>query len=97
MFLKKRIRDICDQHGANLKALILDASAVNDLDSSADTAMHQLSVELKQRGVAFYIAGIKAPVREVMMRSGLYEALGGDHFFFTIDAAVKRYQEKSGR
>jgi SulP family sulfate permease len=95
VFLKKKIRDICDQHGTNLKALILDASAVNDLDSSADTAMHQLSDEFKQRGITFYIAGIKAPVREVMMRSGLYETLGGDHFFFTIDAAVKRYQEKT--
>jgi SulP family sulfate permease len=95
VFLKQRIRDICEQHGANLKALILDASAVNDLDSSADTALHQLSDELKRSGTAFYIAGIKAPVRDVMMRSGLYETLGGDHFFFTIDAAVKRYQEKT--
>jgi len=94
VFLKKRISDICEQHGAELKALVLDASAVNDLDSSADTALHQISDEFKRRGVALFIAGVKAPVREVMRRSGLYEALGGDHFFFTIDAAVKRYQDK---
>jgi SulP family sulfate permease len=95
VFLKATIHDICKQHQGDLKALILDASAVNDLDSSADTALHQLSDEFKQKGIAFYIAGIKAPVREVMRRSGLYGTLGGDHFFFTIDAAVKRYQEKA--
>ena len=39
---------------------------------------------------------MKAPVREVMRRSGLYETLGGDHFFFTIDAAVRRFQEREG-
>jgi len=58
--------------------------------------LHQLSAEFKKKGITFYIAGIKAPVREVMKRSGLYSTLGGDHFFFTIDAAVKRFQEKTG-
>ena len=94
-FLKETIHDICERHRADLKAIILDASAVNDLDSSADTALHQLSDEFRKRGITFYIAGIKAPVREVMQRSGLYTLLGGDHFFFTIDAAVKRFQELS--
>jgi SulP family sulfate permease len=93
VFLKEKIHEICQRHEADLKAIILDASAVNDLDSSADTALHQLSDEFKKKGITFYIAGIKAPVRKVMQRSGLYSILGGDHFFFTIDAAVKRFQE----
>jgi SulP family sulfate permease len=96
VFLKRRIREICRLHAGRLRALILDASAVNDLDSSADTALHQLSQEFKKLGIEFYIAGVKAPVRAVMQRSGLYSALGGDHFFFTIDAAVRRFQEKQG-
>ncbi len=95
VFLKEKIHEICLQHAASLKALILDASAVNDLDSSADTALHQLSAEFKQKGIEFYIAGVKAPVRDVMKRSGLYAVLGSDHFFFTIDAAVKRFQDRT--
>jgi SulP family sulfate permease len=90
-FLKAKAREVCQQYGDSLKAIILDASAVNDLDSSADTALHQISAEFKSREIEFYIAGIKGPVRKVMQRSGLYDVLGGDHFFFTIDAAVKRY------
>jgi sulfate permease, SulP family len=96
VFLKEKIHEICARNEDDLKAIILDASAVNDLDSSADTALHQLSDEFKKKGITFYIAGVKAPVREVMKRSGLYSTLGGDHFFFTIDAAVKRFQEKTG-
>ncbi|MBL8269628.1 sulfate permease [Steroidobacter sp.] len=96
VFLKERIHEICDRYEGQLHALILDASAVNDLDSSADTALHQLSEEFKRKGIEFYIAGVKAPVRKVMQRSGLYERLGGDHFFFTIDAAVRRYLDKTG-
>lgn len=96
VFLKQRVHEICDTYGPDLRALILDGSAINDLDSSADTALHQLSDEFKKKGISFYIAGVKAPVREVMRRSGLYETLGGDHFFFTIDAAVRRFQEREG-
>lgn len=95
VFLKERIHEICRRYEGELRALILDASAVNDLDSSADTALHQLSDEFKKQGIEFYIAGVKAPVREVMQRSGLYSTLGGDHFFFTIDAAVRRFLDKS--
>lgn len=95
VFLKEKVHEILREHGANLKALILDGSAVNDLDSSADTALHQLSAEFRKNGIEFYIAGVKAPVRDVMKRSGLYAVLGSDHFFFTIDAAVKRFQDKT--
>ncbi|MEA3409977.1 MAG: SulP family inorganic anion transporter [Pseudomonadota bacterium] len=90
-FLKARLGEIREQEGAALSAIILDASAINDLDSSADTALHQIARDLKRSGIELYVAGVKGPVRRVMMRSGLYELLGADHFFFTIDAAVKRY------
>jgi SulP family sulfate permease len=93
-FLKAKIRELLQSHGDTLQALILDASAINDLDSSADTALHQIAADFKKRGIEFYIAGVKGPVRKVMKRSGLYDVLGGDHFFFTIDAAVKRIQRE---
>ena len=91
-FLKAKMREIRVRHGASLKAIILDASAVNDLDSSADTALHQIVADFKRHDIQFYVAGVKGPVRRVMKRSGLYDVLGGDHFFFTIEAAVNRYQ-----
>ena len=91
-FLKHKIRDVLRQGEGGLKAIILDASSVNDLDSSATTALHQIARNLQERRIEFFMAGVKGPVREVMIRSGLYNLLGGDHFFFTIDAAVKRYQ-----
>jgi SulP family sulfate permease len=90
-FLKAKMREIREQHGAALKAIILDASAVNDLDSSADTALHQIVEDFQRHDIQFYVAGVKGPVRRVMKRSGLYDVLGGDHFFFTIEAAVNRY------
>lgn len=95
-FLRKTLRFL-SQADHQLKAVVLDASAINDLDSSADRALQILVKQFRDRGIDLYIAGIKEPVRDVMQRTGLYETLGANHFFYTIDAAVKRFQlrEKS--
>ena len=94
-FLKEKLYELVESNEYKFSALILDATSVNDLDSSADTALREVVDNFKKRGIEIYIAGVKAPVREVMKRSGLYQLVGGDHFFYTIDAAVKRYESKS--
>ncbi len=96
-FLKDKLYEIVENCDHPLKAIILDASSINDLDSSANKALHEIARDYKRRHIELYIAGLKAPIREVMKRSKLYEVLGADHFFFTIDAAVKRYQLKHGQ
>lgn len=93
-FLKEKLYELLESDQHHFSALVLDASSVNDLDSSADTALREVSLDFQRRGIDIYIAGVKAPVREVMKRSGLYDILGADHFFYSIDAAVKRYQSK---
>ncbi len=80
VFLKERLHEICDRYEGELQALILDASAVNDLDSSADTALHQLSDEFKKKGITFYIAGVKAPVRRSCDARGCTARWAATHF-----------------
>lgn len=70
--------------------VVLDATAVNDLDSSGDTAFREIYRDLNRSGIALYIAGVKGPVRDVLKRSGLYDQIGAQQFFYTVDAAVKR-------
>ena len=89
-FLKEKLREIEETRRGELKAVVLEASSINDLDSSADAALHQIADDYANRGIELYIANVKGPVRDVMKRSGLYDQLGADHFFFSVDAAVKR-------
>lgn len=93
-FLKDKLTEVVEGYNYLLQAIILDASSINDLDSSADTALNEIAADLKKRDIALYIAGVKGPVRDVMKRSGLYDALGAERFFFTIDAAVRRFESK---
>lgn len=96
-FLKDKFTEMVENYHGPLQAIILDAASINDLDSSADTALTEIVTELKKRDIPLYIAGVKGPVREVMKRSGLYDALGAERFFFTINAAIKRFESQRNR
>jgi len=89
-FIKETLRNIRKDQGDRLKAVVLDAGSINDLDSTADAVLQEVAEEFLDRGIGLYIAGVKGPVRDVMKRSGLYHKLGANRFFYTVDAAVRR-------
>jgi SulP family sulfate permease len=71
-----------------LKAVVLDASSINQLDSSADTAMHEMLRDYSERNIAVIFANVKGPVMDVMQRSGFVEKLGKDNYFLTVHDAM---------
>jgi sulfate permease, SulP family len=77
----------------NPQYFILDAGQLNNLDSSAVHALHDLVEELKSLGVTFFLANMIGPVRDTLFRSGLVKQIGADHFFLTVadawDAALE--------
>ncbi len=87
-FLRRTLQR-CESAAAEcLRAVVVDASAMNELDASADAALHAILEDFSQRGVRFVMAGVKGPVMDVMRRSGFDVALGRDHFFLTVHHAV---------
>jgi SulP family sulfate permease len=91
-YVSDRIRRIEETEGGRLRVLVLDASSINDLDSSADRALQELAEDYGRRGVELYIANAKGLVRDVMRRSGLFDRLGPERFFLSTHEAV-RYAE----
>jgi SulP family sulfate permease len=92
-YIQERIRQIEEAEGGRLRALVLDAGSINDLDSSADRALQELAEDYGRRGVELYIANAKGLVRDVMRRSGLFDRLGPERFFLSTHEAV-RYAER---
>lgn len=84
-FLKDSLRALEAEHRPEV--VILDASAMNQIDASADSALHDLARDYAERGVALRLARVKRPVRDVLERSGFVAAYG-DQLFLTIDDAV---------
>lgn len=87
-FLKDTLKKEEARMNSPLRALVLDASSINQLDSSADTALHELLRDYRDRNIQIYLANVKGPVMDVMQRSGFAEKLGLTHFFTTVYNAM---------
>ena len=87
-FLRNKIKTISAQAETPLRAIVLDASGMNQLDASADVALHELATVYRERGVELVLSNVKQPVYEVMERSHLIELVGPDAFFMDTHEAV---------
>jgi SulP family sulfate permease len=83
-FTKDRIRHVTDAAGP--RALVLDMSGVNDIDSSAVETLTELIEELEGRDVAVHLASVKGPVRDVLRRTVVPDRIAGEHV--DVDHAV---------
>lgn len=94
-FVKRRVHSLVADSGDDLRAVVLDASGVNDIDTSAVEALTELLVELDEQGIAVHLASTKGPVRDVLMRAGTYQQLG-DRVHDQVHDAVEALTPASG-
>jgi len=70
------------------RAVIIDSSAWYQIDVTSVDTIGQLLKELNGKGIDVYLADVHVPVLESGRQMGLLEAIGEDHLFPTVDAAV---------
>lgn len=87
---KEFILERSHEAGRPVRAVVVDGSSVNDLDTTAIDALSSLLKALEEEGVELYLTGLIGPVRETMERSGLRARFGPGHFFRNPHHAVKR-------
>jgi SulP family sulfate permease len=68
------------------RALVLDASGINDVDATGVEMLDELLPELDERGVTLHLSDVKGPVRDVLRRAGLWDRLGTRIHSSTHDA-----------
>ncbi len=82
-FLKESLARLEDEgftgEQAPLKAVVIDATTVTRIDSSALTALAELHQDYKERGVELYIANLRGPVRDALERAHLVKVFGERH------------------
>lgn len=88
-FLKETIHRLERGCTEPLRAIVINAASINNLDASAADALHEIVEDLRARSVELYFAEVREPVREIMRRAGLIELLGEEHLFLTVRRAVE--------
>jgi SulP family sulfate permease len=77
-----------------IKAVIIDARSINDMDTTAIEALQSVTETLDDWNIELHFAGLKTPVQMLLNRSGLARKLGGTHFHRSPHMAVKYLLEK---
>ncbi|MDH5369808.1 MAG: solute carrier family 26 protein [Gammaproteobacteria bacterium] len=93
-FLKDLVKSHVTNAKTKLKAIVIEAASINQLDASADAVLHELHEELAAANIKLYFANVKGPVMDVMQRSGFDKKLGIDHFFLDLMDAVNNAKNR---
>jgi SulP family sulfate permease len=92
-FLKETLQRMLREASAPVHAVVLNASTINHLDSSADSALHEIAIDFREHGIELFFANVRGPVMDVMERSGLVDLVGRDHFHMSVTRAVSQARE----
>ncbi len=94
-FFKKQLMGFVNEKEGCLKGVILNAEAINNIDSSAARMLSQVIANLCERGLKFYISGAIGPTRDTIFTSNIINELQKEHLFVSIAEAVAYFDDPS--
>lgn len=87
-YFRKQLFQEIQLKGKTLKGIILNAEAINYIDSSAAAMLAKVIQEVHQKNIEFYIAGAIGPTRDIIFSSGIINELHKEYLFVKTKEAV---------
>ena len=88
-YFKRQLYKQVDLKGSQLKFVILNAEAINYIDSSGAAMLERIVKDLRKKGIQFFISGAIGPTRDIFKSSGLIDIIGKENLFVRILEAVE--------
>ena len=92
-FFRNKIEELTEGKEGQLKAVIISADSMNNIDSSGIHALEEVTEDLRKRGIRLFLIGLKGPVRDALERSGFTQKLGKENIFLRIQDAVHQLDQ----
>ncbi len=96
-YFRSQLQRQINRKGPGLKFIILNAEAINYIDSSAVFMLKAFIRDLKRDGIQFLMAGAIGPTRDILFSSGLIEEIGQDNLFVRTYEAFEFASSASGK
>ena len=77
-----------------VRAVLMDAEPINFVDTTAGDMLIKLHAELASRNIGFGLSRVRDPVRELLRRQGVEEALGAENFYDSITEGVDAFHQR---
>jgi sulfate permease, SulP family len=88
-YISHRIRELVDEAPEPVRAFVLDAAGMADIDFTGARALDETVKDLRRRGIAVGVARASGLVPKDLRRSELLKDLGADHVYSDVESAVK--------
>ena len=95
-FFKRRLWAAVDGAPKPVRHVVLDASAISDIDASAEVALREVLDGLHERSIELHVARATDELRDRFDDVGLTKQIGPDRFHGTVTAAVMACQGTHG-
>jgi len=92
--LGQRMRALLNEHSP--RVIVLDLSAVPNLEFTALRMLTDGEEKLREEGTMLWLVAMNPDVLTVVQHSPLWERLGRERMFFTLEQAVEKYQSETG-
>ena len=92
-FFKKELLNQVELKGNKLELIIINAEAINYIDSSALTMLEKLCVDIKNSGVKIMISGAIGPIRDIIFNHKLIKIIGPENLAIKTSEAVNLYND----
>jgi MFS superfamily sulfate permease-like transporter len=91
-FFAEQVRKLVEQQPAPLRWLVIDASAITELDYSAACAVVELHQDLAKIGVILALIVVPEFHQGVLVRMGMVDVIGEEHIFESRDDCIQGYR-----
>ncbi len=90
-YFKKKMEHLISEK-EKLELLIISAEGINYIDSSAAHELKQLIIEIKKNNIQVNIVAAIGPVRDIMKKSNLFEELGVQNIFNSVEESIQHFR-----
>ena len=94
-YFKRKLLQLIKAKGSSLKGIILNAEAINYIDSSAAQMLIKVIKKVHDSDIEFYIAGAIGPTRDIIFSSDIIKELGKEYLFARTQEAVSYFDDRT--
>lgn len=92
-YFKKELQKHVAHKGKNLELIIINAEAINYIDSSALNMLEKVCTDLKETGLQIMMVGAIGPIRDIIYDHTLIQIIGSENLFIKTSEAVNTFLE----
>ena len=90
-FFASEVKRCIAEAQEQVKTVLIDAEAMNDIDITGADRLIKLNTELNSKNIVMFLSHVRDPLRDKMRRMGVEDAIGADHIYETTRDGVDAF------